>query len=89
MIEEQSENCQKRTWHEPLTRPAFLVCALARDVRSRSATATTDRGVLPFVVADVVRLMVLTRFPGLSLLLLRCETSGPATLPRIRCQRFL
>jgi C4-dicarboxylate transporter, DctM subunit len=51
----------------PIGLNVFVVSAIARDV----PIAATYRGVLPFVGADVIRLAVLTAFPGISLLLVR------------------
>jgi TRAP-type C4-dicarboxylate transport system permease large subunit len=51
----------------PIGLNVFVVSAIARDV----PIAATYRGVLPFVVADVLRLGILTIFPTLSLLLVR------------------
>lgn len=51
----------------PIGLNVFVVSAIARDV----PLAATYRGVLPFVGADIVRLMVLIAFPGLTLALVR------------------
>ncbi len=51
----------------PIGLNVFVVSAIARDV----PIAATYRGVLPFVAADVIRLAMLTAFPGISLLLVR------------------
>jgi C4-dicarboxylate transporter, DctM subunit len=51
----------------PIGLNVFVVSSIARDV----PIAATYRGVLPFVGADVIRLAVLTTFPGISLLLVR------------------
>ncbi|HEY0439345.1 MAG TPA: TRAP transporter large permease [Xanthobacteraceae bacterium] len=51
----------------PIGLNVFVVSAIARDV----PLAATYRGVLPFVCADIVRLMILTMFPALTLALVR------------------
>jgi C4-dicarboxylate transporter, DctM subunit len=51
----------------PIGLNVFVVSAIARDV----PIAATYRGVLPFVGADIIRLLILTLFPGISLLLVR------------------
>lgn len=51
----------------PIGLNVFVVSAVARDV----PMAATYRGVLPFLVADVARLALLTAFPALSLALVR------------------
>ncbi len=51
----------------PIGLNVFVVSAIARDV----PISATYRGVLPFVFADVVRLMILTLFPALSLVMVR------------------
>jgi C4-dicarboxylate transporter, DctM subunit len=45
----------------------FIISALAKDVSTRD----TYSGILPFVSADLVRIIVLTLFPSISLLLVR------------------
>ncbi len=51
----------------PIGMNVFVVSAIARNV----PIAQTYRGVLPFVAADLVRLALLTAFPGISLYLVR------------------
>ena len=51
----------------PIGLNVFVVSAIARDV----PIAATYRGVLPYVVADVVKLGVLTAFPWLTLVMVR------------------
>lgn len=51
----------------PIGLNVFVVSAIARDV----PIAKTYRGVMPFVAADLVRLAILTLFPGISLYLVR------------------
>lgn len=51
----------------PIGMNVFVVSAIARDV----PLATTYRGVLPFIAADVLRLALLVSFPALSLWLMR------------------
>ena len=45
----------------------FIINALAKDVSTRETYA----GVLPFVTADLLRIVILTLFPAISLLLVR------------------
>lgn len=47
----------------PIGLNVFVVSGLARDV----PIARTYRGVLPFLAMDVIRLVLLVAFPGLSL----------------------
>ncbi|MBD0274865.1 MAG: TRAP transporter large permease subunit, partial [Acetobacteraceae bacterium] len=51
----------------PIGLNVFVVSSLARDV----PIARTYRGVLPFLLTDVVRLALLVAFPALSLWLVR------------------
>jgi C4-dicarboxylate transporter, DctM subunit len=51
----------------PIGLNVFVVSAIARDV----PIAATYRGVLPFVMADIIRLTILAVFPWLSLVLVR------------------
>ena len=51
----------------PIGLNVFVVSAIARDV----PITTTYRGVLPFILADVIRLMLCVAFPALSLALVR------------------
>jgi C4-dicarboxylate transporter DctM subunit len=51
----------------PIGMNVFVVAGIARDV----PIATTYRGVLPFVAADLVRLALLVAFPTISLWLMR------------------
>lgn len=51
----------------PIGMNVFVVAGIARDV----PIATTYRGVLPFVAADLVRLALLAAFPAISLWLVR------------------
>lgn len=51
----------------PIGMNVFVVSAIARDI----PIATTYRGVLPFLAADIVRLGLLTAFPAISLWLMR------------------
>jgi C4-dicarboxylate transporter, DctM subunit len=47
----------------PIGLNVFVVSAIAKDV----PIARTYRGVLPFIAADIVRLMLVLLFPGLAL----------------------
>jgi TRAP-type C4-dicarboxylate transport system permease large subunit len=51
----------------PIGLNVFVVSAIARDV----PITTTYRGVLPFILADVIRLALCVAFPALSLALVR------------------
>lgn len=51
----------------PIGMNVFVVSAIAADV----PIATTYRGVLPFIAADIIRLAILVAFPWLSLVLVR------------------
>lgn len=51
----------------PIGLNVFVISAIARDV----PIAKTYRGVLPFVATDIIRLALLTLFPGISLYLVR------------------
>jgi C4-dicarboxylate transporter, DctM subunit len=51
----------------PIGLNVFVVSAIARDV----PIASTYRGVLPFIAADVIRLALCIAFPALSLTLVR------------------
>lgn len=51
----------------PIGMNVFVVSAIAGDV----PIATTYRGVLPFITADIIRLAILVGFPWLSLVLVR------------------
>jgi len=51
----------------PIGMNVFVVSAIAKDV----PIATTYRGVLPFIAADITRLALLTAFPAISLWLMR------------------
>jgi C4-dicarboxylate transporter, DctM subunit len=51
----------------PIGLNVFVVSAIARDV----PITTTYRGVLPFILADVIRLALCVAFPTLSLALVR------------------
>ena len=51
----------------PIGLNVFVVSAIAKDVPIHK----TYRGVLPFIVADIVRIGLLIAFPGLALWLVR------------------
>jgi TRAP-type C4-dicarboxylate transport system permease large subunit len=51
----------------PVGLNVFVISALARDI----PMTATYRGVLPFIVADIVRLCLVLAFPGLALWLVR------------------
>jgi C4-dicarboxylate transporter DctM subunit len=51
----------------PIGLNVFVVSAIARDV----PITKTYRGVLPFIVADVIRLVLCVAFPAISLALVR------------------
>ncbi len=51
----------------PIGLNVFVIGAIAKDV----PIAVTYRGVLPFLVTDVVRLVLVAAFPGLALTLVR------------------
>jgi C4-dicarboxylate transporter, DctM subunit len=51
----------------PIGLNVFVVSSIARDV----PIATIYRGVLPFIAADITRLMLVAAFPGIALLLVR------------------
>jgi C4-dicarboxylate transporter, DctM subunit len=51
----------------PIGLNVFVVSSIARDV----PIATTYRGVLPFIAADIVRMTLVATFPALALVLVR------------------
>jgi TRAP-type C4-dicarboxylate transport system permease large subunit len=51
----------------PIGLNVFVVASIAREV----PIATTYRGVLPFVTADLIRLSIVILFPSLALVLVR------------------
>lgn len=51
----------------PIGLNVFVISAIARDV----PIASTYRGVLPFIAADILRLAIVVAFPGLTLVLVR------------------
>ena len=51
----------------PVGMNLFVINSMARDI----PMSHTYRGVLPFVASDVVRVIILTAFPGITLFLMR------------------